>query len=98
MKHILRLEPFHHAVGDEFVIVGGLQIFGDRLEGHQEAVEILVAVELLDFRTGAALAVTLAQFKQRGGIDRTFKMEMQFSFGQGHDERTGLRRHSSIVD
>ena len=86
MKHMLRLEPFHHAVGDEFVIVGGLQIFGYRLERHQEAVEILVAVELLDFGQAAALAMTLAQFEQSSGIDRTFKMEMQLGFGQGNDE------------
>jgi hypothetical protein len=30
--------------------------------------------------------MTLAQFEQGSGIDRTFKMEMQFGFGQGNDE------------
>ena len=97
MQHVLRLEPFHHAVGDEFVVVGSLQIFGDGLEGHQEAVEVLVAVELFDFGQRAALAVTLPQFEQGRGIDRTFKMEMQLGLGQGDDERAGLRRHTLLI-
>ena len=48
VQHVLRSKPFHQPVSDEFVVVGSLQVFGHSLEGHQETVEILVAVELLD--------------------------------------------------
>ncbi len=98
MKHVLRAEPFHQPVSDEFVIVGGLKVLGDRLECHQETVEVLITVKLLNLRQGAGFAVALPQFEQSRGIDGSFKMKMQLRLGQGHNERTGLRSHKLIVD
>ena len=86
MQHVLRFEPFHQAVRDEFVVVGGLEIFRHGLESHQKAVEVLVAVELFDVRQGAGLAVPLPEFKQSTGINRAFEMKMQLSLGQGDNE------------
>ena len=86
MKHVLRFQPFHHPVGDEFVVIGSLQIFGHSLEGHQEAVEILVAVELFDLTQSAGFSVAPSQFDQRCGIDRTFQMQMQLGLGKSDEK------------
>src|SRR3982074_128078 len=59
MEHVFPFELFHQAVGDELIVVGGLEVFGHCLEGHQKAIEVLVAVELFNLSEGAASAVAL---------------------------------------
>ena len=46
MQHVLRMQLLHHAIGDEFVVVGGAQALGDRLEGQQKSGEIFVLIKL----------------------------------------------------
>ena len=98
MQNVLRFKPLHQAVGDEFVVVGRLQVFGHSLESHQKTIEIPVTVKLFNVPQRAGLTMPLAQFKQRRRIDRTLKMQMQLSLGKRNNKRTGLRRHSLIVD
>jgi len=44
-------------------------VLGDVLEGEKKSLEVVVEIELVDFSAGDAVAATLAEFEQRGGID-----------------------------
>ena len=92
MQHIVRFELFHQTIGDELVVVGSLQFFGHGLECHQKAGEIRIAVKRLDFGKRARFSMPLFQLQQSSGIDRTFEMEVQLSFGKRNDE--GARRRT----
>ncbi len=81
MQHVLCLQVFHQAVGDEFVVVGSTQPFGDGLECHQEAGEVGVLVKFSDFFERSLLAVALLQFEQRARLDRAFQMQMELGLG-----------------
>ena len=89
VQHILRLELLHQLVGDEFVVLGRLQVFRHRLERLQEAGEVAIAVKLFHLRERALLAVTFPQFEQSGGIDGAFEVEVKICLGKGSDKRTG---------
>src|SRR6267378_552246 len=77
VQDILCCELFHEAISNQFIIFRRLQIFGDRLEGHQEATKILILVKQFDFWKCAGLAMALPQLKPGCGINRAFEMEMQ---------------------
>src|ERR1700685_949028 len=94
MKHIFRFEFFHQSISDELVILGSLQLFGHNFECHEKTSEVLIPVKLLNLCKSAIFPVPLLQFEQCGGTDRTFKMQMQLSFGQGNDKGArSSRRH-----
>ena len=44
MNNALRVQLLHHAISNQFVVVGGAQPLGDGLEGQHEAGEILVRI------------------------------------------------------
>src|ERR1035437_3595678 len=82
MKDVLRLQPLHQPVSDQLVVFRGAQVAGNILESHEEAREVLKVVELLDFgERGPFHPVTLAQFEQRGRLDRAFEMQMELGLG-----------------
>lgn len=79
----LRGEAVDHFVGDEFVVVGGLQALGDLLEGHEEALEIFVDVEGacgLEGEWGGVVA--LREGDQGFGDDGALEVEVEFAFGE----------------
>jgi len=86
VQHVLRFKLLHQAVGDELVVFGCLEIFGHGFEGHEEGIEVLVAVQLFYLSDGAGFSVALSEFDQRCWIDRTFQMQMQLSLGKGNEE------------
>ena len=49
MQHVLRVQLLHHAIGDEFVVVGSTQALSDCLEGQQKAGEVFVLIERAGF-------------------------------------------------
>ena len=65
-------------------------MLGDVLEGEQEAWEILIEVELFGFCGGGVVAVTLAEFLQRGELDGALEVQVQLGLGEGANE--GVRR------
>ena len=98
MQHILFFQALHQAVGNEFVVVRAAQVRADRFEGHQKTLEIGVAVKGLNLGQSGVLAVQLAEFEQRCGLDRAFEMQVQLRLGELTDEsigRTQRRRHFS---
>ena len=76
----------HQAVGDQLVIFGRLQVFGESLERHEEAEKILVLIKRLGFGNRAFFAVPAAEFDQSLRRDRAFEMEVEFGFGKCADE------------
>ncbi len=44
VQHVFFFQALHEAVGDQFVVVGTAQVRADRFEGHQETLEVGVAV------------------------------------------------------
>src|SRR5581483_556768 len=87
VKHVLRFELLHQAVGDEFVVAGGLQVLSKCLERHEESKEILVLVERFGLGKSARLAMSLAQFDEGGRRDRAFQVKVKLGLGKGADER-----------
>ena len=99
MQDILRLQPLHHPVRDQFVVFRGAQVLGNILERAEKTCEVRVAVKPLDLGEGSAvLPMTLHQLDQGRRLDRTFQMEMEFGLGQGHQERIGCRRGTHSAD
>src|SRR5580698_8082527 len=92
MQNIFGFELLHQTVGDEFIVRGGLQVFGDRLERHQEPGKVFVLVKLFNLSERTLLASLLSQLKQSRRIDRALKMQMQLSFRKREYESTWARR------
>ena len=86
VQHAFFFQALHQAVGDEFVVFGRAQVLGDVFEGEQEAGEIFVAVERVDFGLRDAFAAALAEFEQRGGFDCAFEMQVEFGLGELAEE------------
>src|SRR6185312_14976373 len=86
VQHISGLELLHQAIGDQFIIFGSSQLFGESLEGHQKTEEILVLVERFCLRDGAMFAVLAPEFDQGLRRDRTFQMQVQLSLRQSTDK------------
>src|SRR5215469_4332982 len=78
-----RFELFHQAIGDELVVGGGLEVFGDFLEGHQESGEVGVAVDGFNFFKRAELAMTGAEFEKGRRVDGAFEVEVEVGLGEG---------------
>ena len=96
MEHIFCFELFHQTVGDKFVILCTLKVFGNCLEGDQETIEIVVAIQLFDLRQRTWFAVALPEFEQGCGIDRTLKMKVQLGLGQGNKKWTRPFHHPRL--
>ena len=93
------MQPFHHAIGDEFVVFRCAQVFRHSFKRHQEAHEILILVEsLAGGQIGIPHTVSLAKFKKGSGLDRAFQMEMQLRFRQRAEKSAGCgSRHTAIL-
>jgi hypothetical protein len=79
----LRFQAFHQAINNQLIIFGRAQMAGDIFEGKKESRKVGELVELLDFGERRAFhAVALAEFEERGGLDRAFEMQMEFGLGQ----------------
>ncbi len=76
MKNVFFFQSLHQAVSDEFVVFHRAQVLGDVFEGEQKALKIFVTVQCVDFGRRDALAVALAEFEQRGWLDRALEMQM----------------------
>ena len=78
----------------EFVVVGAAQVRADRLERHQETLEIAVAVQGFDLGESSVIAVQLAKFEQRSRLDRTLQVQVQLRLWKLTDEGIGrAERH-----
>ncbi len=70
MQNVLRFQPFHQPVRNEFVVVWRAEMSRHILESREETREVFVVVELLHFgERGACHPVTLPQLEQRGRFD-----------------------------
>src|ERR1700732_4441870 len=79
MQNVLRFQPLHQPVSNQFVVFRGAQVSRHIFKSRQESREVFAVVELIDFgERGSVHAVTLPQFEQRGGFDRAFEMQMEF--------------------
>ena len=70
-------ESLKHAPGDEFVVIGGEEVFAHRFERHEEAGKVSVLIQ--SGRLGKVerhAVVARAQLDQRLRGDCTFKMQM----------------------
>ena len=86
MQDVLFFQPLHQTVGDQLVVIGRAQVLGDVFEREEESREVLVLVEGVDFSGSDAVAVALAEFKQRGRLDGAFQMQMQLRLRKLVDE------------
>src|SRR5215831_900830 len=94
VQDIFRLELLHQAIGDELVVSGSLEVFGDGLEGHQESGEVGVAVDGFDFFERAELAMTGAEFEEGGRVDGAFEVKVKVGLGK---EKSGNGRAGTPV-
>src|ERR1700692_3382678 len=100
MKNIFLLQALHKAVGDKFIIFRCAQMLGDVFEGEQESGKIFVAVERIDLRLRNAIAVTLAEFEQRGGFDCALEVQVEVGLGEKAQEtarRAISGRHCFLI-
>ena len=96
VQHGFFLEPLHHAIGNQFVVFGGAQLRAHRLECHQETLEVGVVVERLNLGKSGVVAVQLAEFKERGRLDRALQVQVQLRLRQLTDKSIGrAQRHGS---
>src|SRR5271165_1361433 len=104
VQNILRMQLLHHAIGDEFVVLGGTQPLGDRLKCPQKPGEMLVAIEFarLFFSEDAPavldVAVTVVGGRQRPKMSPAQlsqrlgidrALKMQVQLGLGQSENKG---------
>ena len=79
---VFSVQPREQPVGDEFEVFWSAQPGGDFFEGVQEAGEVGVVVELVDGgeieRRGVVFA---AEFDEGGGVNRAFKVDVEFGLG-----------------
>jgi hypothetical protein len=84
-------QALHQAMSDQFVVFGRSQVLGDGLEGHQEADEVVVLVELFDLSQSCFHAMAELEIVQSRGRDRAFEMEVQLRLGECGKKRGGTR-------
>jgi hypothetical protein len=61
-------------------------VLGDVLEGEKKSLEVVVEIELVDFSAGDAVAATLAEFEERGGVDCALEMQVKLGLGKLAEE------------
>ena len=72
-----------HVVGDELVVVGGLQAGADGLEGVEEAKEVAVGVEGAGVGEGEGGGVVALREGDEGfGFDGAFEVEVELDLGE----------------
>ena len=72
-----------HVVGDELVVVGGLQAGADGLEGVEEAEEVAVGVEGAGVGEGEGGGVVALREGDEGfGFDGAFEVEVELDLGE----------------
>ncbi len=87
MQNVLRCQPLHQPVSDQFVVFRSAQVSGRFLESREETSQVLVVVELLHFgERGPVPPMTLTKFEQCGRLDRSLKMQMELGLGECEDE------------
>jgi hypothetical protein len=79
-------QPFEHAPSRQFVILGGLKVLGDGLEGHQETGKVGVLKQSASLsHVKWSRVVAFAQLDQRLRSDGALEVQVQFGFGQAAD-------------
>ena len=94
MPHALLREVPQHRIRNRLVVGRRMQPLRHRLEAHQEAGEVVVAIDLLRLlRRQRRGVVRSRQFKQRRRRNRAFKMKVQLGFRKPAQPglRLGLR-------
>jgi hypothetical protein len=82
----LDAEVAEHVVGDGLVVGGLVKAFGDGLEAHEEAGEVLVAINGPGLFGGEGHGVVGAgEFDEGLGGNGAFEMEMQLRLGQAFE-------------
>src|ERR1019366_1958051 len=98
MQNVLRFQALHQPVSNQLVVFRSAQVSCYILECREETREVLVVVELLHYgERGPIHPVSLAQFQQRGRLDRAFEMQMELGLRQREDEAGGRRSHGEIL-
>ena len=95
MHHALCMQPLHHLIGDQLVIIRGLQALCHGFKGHQEASELRVTIEPPRLVKRQGRAVALGEEHECFGSHRTLKVQVQLCLGEAANKLHRIMSHHS---